>query len=159
MPFTIRAGLRVTGVNEALHRTSEACCVSIPYHRISILVIVLNILCGGLFAMMINFATDDPPDLLRQYPWLAWVAAALLMLMAIGLALVELLAKGQGKEAPIPPPPPPLPDPQTTWRNCMGMEFVLIPAGEFVMGSAHLEADRDEQPEHQVRIGRPFYNG
>lgn len=35
------------------------------------------------------------------------------------------------------------------------MEFVLIPAGSFVMGSEH--GDRDELPLHRVVISRPFY--
>ena len=54
------------------------------------------------------------------------------------------------------------------------MEFVLIPAGEFLMGSrdpaaavaakcheAGLQADRfeDEHPQHRVRITKPFYIG
>jgi formylglycine-generating enzyme required for sulfatase activity len=35
------------------------------------------------------------------------------------------------------------------------LELVLIPAGQFVMGSADGEAD--EYPPHRVRIGRPYY--
>ncbi|MCH5377917.1 MAG: formylglycine-generating enzyme family protein, partial [Planctomycetes bacterium] len=35
------------------------------------------------------------------------------------------------------------------------LEMVLIPAGEFVMGSA--DGDADEYPPHRVRIERPFY--
>ena len=37
------------------------------------------------------------------------------------------------------------------------MEFVLIPAGEFMMGST--EGKRNETPVHKVRISRPFYLG
>ncbi len=40
--------------------------------------------------------------------------------------------------------------------NNFGMEFVLIPAGKFMMGS---EARDDENPIHEVRISRPFYMG
>ena len=41
----------------------------------------------------------------------------------------------------------------------VSMEFVLIPAGEFFMGS-HAEAgEGDETPRHRVRITRPFYLG
>ncbi len=42
-----------------------------------------------------------------------------------------------------------------------GIEFRLIPAGEFEMGSADSdrEADADEKPQHPVRITRPFYLG
>ncbi len=41
------------------------------------------------------------------------------------------------------------------------MELVLIPAGEFMMGSPSSEAGRqdDEGPQHRVRISRPFYMG
>jgi formylglycine-generating enzyme required for sulfatase activity len=40
--------------------------------------------------------------------------------------------------------------------NSIGMKFVLIPAGKFIMGSV---ATSDERPEHEVEITRPFYLG
>jgi formylglycine-generating enzyme required for sulfatase activity len=50
------------------------------------------------------------------------------------------------------------------WRleemtNSIGMRFVLIPAGEFWMGSADDDDDADdwERPQHQVRITKSFY--
>ena len=45
--------------------------------------------------------------------------------------------------------------------NSIGMKLVLIPAGEFVMGSPDSDpvAERDEKPQHPVRISRPFYLG
>ncbi len=45
--------------------------------------------------------------------------------------------------------------------NILGMKFVLIPAGTFVMGSPPDEAGRtaDEGPQHEVTITRPFYLG
>ncbi|MDA1230842.1 MAG: SUMF1/EgtB/PvdO family nonheme iron enzyme [Planctomycetota bacterium] len=57
--------------------------------------------------------------------------------------------------------------------NSIGMKLTLIPAGEFLMGSsdadvaAALKADsslkeeylKDEQPQHRVKISRPFYAG
>jgi len=43
--------------------------------------------------------------------------------------------------------------------NSLGMEFNLIPAGEFRMGADDKEANVDEQPVHRVRITRPFYLG
>jgi formylglycine-generating enzyme required for sulfatase activity len=46
---------------------------------------------------------------------------------------------------------------EKTFTNTMGMEFVLIPAGTFMMGSA--DGDADERPLHQVTISRPFYLG
>ncbi|MGE0683266.1 MAG: SUMF1/EgtB/PvdO family nonheme iron enzyme [Candidatus Binatia bacterium] len=46
---------------------------------------------------------------------------------------------------------------QKVWTNSIGMEFVLIPAGEFQMGS---ESGFDnEKPVHLVRITKPFYLG
>lgn len=66
-------------------------------------------------------------------------------------------------------PPPP------RFENPIGMRFVLVPAGEFLMGSAEppdsLARDYpqydpgrfrqlvDEAPRHKVRITRPFYLG
>jgi len=45
--------------------------------------------------------------------------------------------------------------------NSIGMKFVLIPPGEFKMGSR--DSDRstssNEKPQHKVRITRPFYLG
>jgi formylglycine-generating enzyme required for sulfatase activity len=41
--------------------------------------------------------------------------------------------------------------------NSIGMVFMLIPAGEFSMGSE--EGDNDEKPAHGVLISRPFYVG
>jgi formylglycine-generating enzyme required for sulfatase activity len=45
--------------------------------------------------------------------------------------------------------------------NSIGMKLVLIPAGEFLMGSASSdkEAEDDEKPQHRVRITLPFYLG
>jgi formylglycine-generating enzyme required for sulfatase activity len=43
--------------------------------------------------------------------------------------------------------------------NRIGMEFVLIPAGTFTMGSPYPDAYDDEKPAHQVTISEPFYMG
>ena len=46
--------------------------------------------------------------------------------------------------------------------NSIGMKLVLIPAGEFLMGSPDGDdqaAGDDEKPQHRVRITRPFYLG
>ena len=47
--------------------------------------------------------------------------------------------------------------PLEAWRNSLGMEFVLLPAGEFLMGSDN--GDPDEKPAHKVLLSRPFYLG
>jgi len=40
------------------------------------------------------------------------------------------------------------------------MEFVLIPAGKFIMGSPETEKDRlDNETQHEVTISKPFYMG
>jgi formylglycine-generating enzyme required for sulfatase activity len=44
-----------------------------------------------------------------------------------------------------------------TQRNSIGMEFVLIPAGEFRMGSN--DGGNEEKPVHTVRISKAFYLG
>ncbi len=43
--------------------------------------------------------------------------------------------------------------------NIVGIKFVLIPAGTFIMGSPYEETGRtpDEGPQHEVTITRPFY--
>ena len=45
----------------------------------------------------------------------------------------------------------------STYTNSIGIEFVLIPAGTFKMGSE--DGDKDEQPVHTVTISKPFYLG
>jgi formylglycine-generating enzyme required for sulfatase activity len=47
--------------------------------------------------------------------------------------------------------------PALAWHNSIGMEFSLIPAGEFQMGSD--SGRQDEKPVHKVRLSRPFYLG
>jgi formylglycine-generating enzyme required for sulfatase activity len=44
-----------------------------------------------------------------------------------------------------------------TWRNSIGMDFVLIPAGTFLMGSN--DGSNDEKPVHEVRLSKSFYLG
>ncbi|MCZ7381565.1 MAG: formylglycine-generating enzyme family protein [Candidatus Methanoperedens sp.] len=50
---------------------------------------------------------------------------------------------------------------QNNFTNSIGMEFVLIPAGEFDMGSPSNELGRydDEGPVHRVKISNAFYMG
>ena len=48
---------------------------------------------------------------------------------------------------------------ETVHINSIGMEFVLIPAGTFSMGSEESDttARNDEKPRHRVNISKPFY--
>lgn len=59
------------------------------------------------------------------------------------------------------PPTPASTSDQKTYTNSLGIEFVLIPAGEFDMGSPAGEKDRgsDEGPVHRVKISNAFYMG
>jgi formylglycine-generating enzyme required for sulfatase activity len=56
-----------------------------------------------------------------------------------------------------PPASPPETSFPKTLRNSIGMEFVLIPAGEFQMGSN--DGEEAEKPVHRVRISKAFYLG
>ena len=44
-----------------------------------------------------------------------------------------------------------------TFKNSIGMDFLLIPAGSFKMGSAPGSGVNDEHPQHPVEITHPFY--
>ena len=47
-----------------------------------------------------------------------------------------------------------------SWTNSLGMEFVRIPAGSFLMGSPEDEEDRyNNETQREVRISQPFYMG
>jgi formylglycine-generating enzyme len=47
---------------------------------------------------------------------------------------------------------------EKTYTNTLGMEFVLIPSGTFIMGSPPNESHRGtSEVRHQVTISRPFY--
>ena len=47
----------------------------------------------------------------------------------------------------------------STRRNSVGMEFVLVPAGQFRMGSTSDDAGENEKPLTEVSISRAFYIG
>ena len=67
---------------------------------------------------------------------------------------------GDPGAAPDPDRPAPREEAKTI-TNSIGMKLVLIPAGEFLMGSpdSDKDAEDDEKPQHRVRITRPFYLG
>src|ERR671931_1593281 len=66
------------------------------------------------------------------------------MLLCVGLVLMTGTLAAQST-------------PEKTFTNSIGMEFVLIPAGTFKMGSD--TGDPDERPVHQVTISKAFYMG
>src|SRR5262245_20946077 len=49
----------------------------------------------------------------------------------------------------------------STFTNSIGIEFVLIPAGTFMMGAPDSDAIAydDDKPAHRVTISQPFYLG
>jgi formylglycine-generating enzyme required for sulfatase activity len=64
-----------------------------------------------------------------------------------------------GTAPPVEKTPPPAPVGLKTQTNSIGMKLVLVPAGEFRMGSAKGEAGRSgDEKQHLVRI-TPFYLG
>ncbi|MDR3056167.1 MAG: formylglycine-generating enzyme family protein [Zoogloeaceae bacterium] len=52
-------------------------------------------------------------------------------------------------------------EPAQTYTNSIGMEFILIPAGSFIMGTDKNDkkAYDDEKPQHRVTLSQPFYLG
>ncbi len=49
---------------------------------------------------------------------------------------------------------------QETHKNSIGMEFVLIPSGSFMMGAHEFEkGGKDEKPRHKVTISKAFFIG
>jgi formylglycine-generating enzyme required for sulfatase activity len=46
-----------------------------------------------------------------------------------------------------------------TYTNDVGMKFVKIPAGSFIMGAKEGRGEDDEMPAHKVNISKPFYLG
>jgi formylglycine-generating enzyme required for sulfatase activity len=69
-------------------------------------------------------------------------------------------ARGEKAREAVPAAPAKVDLPRSV-ANSLGMKFVLVPAGTFVMGSPGHEAGRgeDEGPPHRVRLTRPFYAG
>jgi formylglycine-generating enzyme required for sulfatase activity len=47
----------------------------------------------------------------------------------------------------------------TYWVNTVGMKFVPLPTGEFLMGQDNSPKFPDADPAHRVRITRPFFMG
>src|SRR5574341_1060808 len=99
---------------------------------------------------------------LKSFFTTALVLGALLGIIVLAPSLKnepETLKETETLKPPIIITPPP--DIQKTLTNSIGMEFMLIPAGEFDMGSPKNEKDRysDEGPVHRVKITKAFYMG
>jgi formylglycine-generating enzyme required for sulfatase activity len=93
-----------------------------------------------------------------------FAGAALVALAAAGLYFAGIVPRnGPARvQPPADPGPGPtaVPPPRLVAKS-VGLELVLIPAGEFSMGSPRTDnGARDEEfPSHRVRISRPFYLG
>jgi hypothetical protein len=99
----------------------------------------------------------------RHKRWRLWGGGVLLSVLVTALYLV-LSGRTPGPQPHVEPgsahptkgtQPVPFP------TNSLDMEFVLIPAGTFLMGSpdSDAEAFADEKPAHRVTISQPFYLG
>ncbi len=90
-----------------------------------------------------------------------WLTIGLMLMLSVaGFGLPEVFGqKAQPKpEDTSTPTPPAQPDTKPSKQApALDMEFVLIPAGKFQMGSTTGESD--EKPVHWVRISQPFYLG
>ena len=84
---------------------------------------------------------------------------------AIWCATVLVFAAACGAQADAAPPPKEKVKPPKELSLDLGggikLELVLVPAGEFLMGSPDSEqtAFHSEKPQHRVRITKPFYLG
>src|SRR5215510_4247452 len=79
----------------------------------------------------------DVAAFLQAYPNGKYAPAARLKLQQ--LQRPQVPAGPQG--VPLPAPPAGMPESLSAMRNSLGMELVLIPAGEFMMGSDYYQAD------------------
>ena len=83
---------------------------------------------------------------------------ALVVLVALGSLAVATAAEPKEAGGKTKSPPKEL---TVDLGKGVKLEMVLIPAGEFLMGSpdSDKDADADEKPQHRVRITKPFYLG
>jgi len=75
----------------------------------------------------------------------SWIGSAIGLVLLIGSIAGLIALGGCGKSGS-----------GTVVKNSTGMEFVLVPAGSFMMGSDKSDA---EKPAHQVKINSQFYLG
>ena len=95
----------------------------------------------------------DVAAFLQAYPNGKYAPAARLKLQQ----LQRPQAPSGSQGAPLPAPQAGMPESLSAMRNSIGMELVLIPTGEFMMGSDYDQPD--ERPVHRVVISKPFYLG
>jgi formylglycine-generating enzyme required for sulfatase activity len=108
------------------------------------------LIAGGLSSGAAVVATEWR----RQRLWLPRLGVVLAGVFAV-LLLSWLNPSLDWPSLPLVPPA------GTIISTTVGMKLVLVPAGEFLMGSPDSDkaASADEKPPHRVRITRPFYLG
>jgi formylglycine-generating enzyme required for sulfatase activity len=103
---------------------------------------------GAIHTIPIRLDDCDVPESFQRYHWTNLFEPN--GFEHIVRAIRAELAKRQGTEPSI-------------FTNSIDMEFVLIPAGTFVMGSPDSETEAglgaDERPAHRVTISQPFFLG
>ncbi len=106
--------------------------------------------------------TKQPPPARRRLVWMVGIVVCVLIAV-LYFTHIKPLDSPISPSAPEPSPvatrpgTPELARPPQTLINSLDMEFVLIPAGDFSMGSAN--GANDARPVHTVRISREFYLG
>jgi formylglycine-generating enzyme required for sulfatase activity/serine/threonine protein kinase len=89
------------------------------------------------------------------------LALAVLVLVPLMLLWPKDRARVKAPERPLKPAPTTADAKPQPIANSVGMKLMLIPAGEYWMGSPGSEPNREphEGPQHLVRITKPFYLG
>ena len=101
----------------------------------------------------------------QQDPWLNMGTLERFYLVPAAVVASDTNPGRVGRSDATPPTMPPKPPADSAlekeFTNSIGVQLVLIPKGEFLMGSpdGEPELSDDEGPQHRVRITRPFYLG
>jgi formylglycine-generating enzyme required for sulfatase activity len=87
--------------------------------------------------------------------WLSFICGIL------PLVLAPLLLSWAVRQSTAVPVPPEAAEAPKSITNSIGLKLVMIPSGEFQMGTAEKEETGflHEKPQHSVRISKPFYMG
>lgn len=112
---------------------------------------------GLVLASQIDANFTRPPDHGSKNFQLKGTSTTLKPIGVKEVAVDRAKRKAAGKQVP----PPDYAELPKRFKNSVGMEFVLIPAGTFEMGSPPEERGRHEWegPQHSVTLTRPYYIG
>ena len=107
----------------------------------------------------LGIVCGDPPQRLKEvWPMFRQISTVVLVVLvavgSLGLATAAEPKEAVGTAKSLPK------ELSVDLGKGVKLEMVLIPAGEFMMGSPDAElVHPDEKPQHQVRISTPFYLG